>query len=119
MDAIAILGVPRELAVGLLLLSGDGIAEDRECAEQWEIHDITAETRHQTGMLADAGDGDQSETPMRRRLNHQETLVDQRTSLVVLGFSPMFFLATLTLNSKRANKRAKWMHVCRAVEANT
>ena len=31
----------------------------------------------------------------------------------------MFFLATLTLNSKRANKRSKWMHVCRAVEANT
>lgn len=31
----------------------------------------------------------------------------------------MFCLATLTLNSKQANKRSKWMHVCRAVTKNT
>jgi hypothetical protein len=31
----------------------------------------------------------------------------------------MFLVATLTLNSKRANKRAKRMRVCRAVEMNT
>jgi hypothetical protein len=31
----------------------------------------------------------------------------------------MFSLATFALNSKRSNKRAKWMRVCRAVEMNT
>lgn len=31
----------------------------------------------------------------------------------------MFLAASFALKSKRSNKRAKWMHVCRAVEMNT
>lgn len=31
----------------------------------------------------------------------------------------MFLIVSSTLKSKRSNKRAKWMHVCRAVEMNS